>query len=182
MTLSKTFVGTTILAMYCILGSISFGQESIRSSLLKSSSQAQSLNFSMDEDPLCLLARQLAAWICGDTANDGIDQLTDGFVDEVDESTWDSLEPLITRSIADIDLILDPNKMPSLDPYDAGSCAVAPDTSSWTTEDMGDDLCERALAAVEELCNSTEPDQEYAGMLIREMRYVLEDLYDQAQP
>lgn len=182
MTLSKTFVGTTILAMYWILGSISFGQESIRSSLMNSSCQAQSLNFSMDEDPLCLLARQLAAWICGDSTSDGIVQLTDGLVDKVDGVTWVSLKPLIIRSIAEIDTILDPNESPSLNPFDAGSWALPIDSSSMTTEIMGDEACESALALAEEICNSIEPDHEYAGKLIRQLHWLLEDLYEQAQP
>lgn len=182
MTLSKTFVGTAILAIYGMFGAAISGQGDSRISLSKSTCQAQVLNFSMDDDSLCEAARQLADWVCGYNSIMGIDQLTDGFVDQVDWTTWDSLEPLITRSMDNIDTILDPNKSPSLDPFDAGSSALMPDTSSWTTEETGDDLCERAQAAADRICNSTDPDHEYAGILIRQMRYVLEDLYDQAQP
>ena len=182
MTLSKTFVGTSILAIYCMFGAAISGQAANSILLPNSAYSAQILNLSVDDDPLCELARQLAAWVCGDTANAGISKLTDGFVDQVDEATWESLEPLIRRSMDKIDVILDPIESPSLDPFDAGSSALMPDTSSWTTEEMGDDLCERALAAAEEICNSEDPDHEYAGMLFRQMRWVLEDLYDQAKP
>lgn len=182
MTLSKTFVGTAILAIYGMFGAAISGQGDSRISLSKSACQAQTLNFSMDDDSLCEAARQLAAWVCGNSMRVGIDQLTDGFVDKVDGVTWVSLKPLIISSIAEIDTILDPNKSPSLSPPDAGSWALAIDTSSMTTEVMGDDLCERAQAAADEICNSEDPDHEYAGMLIRQMRWMLEDLFDQAQP
>ena len=183
MTLSKTFVGSTILAMYCMLGAAISGQDASRISLSKSTCQAQVLNFSTDEDdPLCIAARQLADWVCGYNSIMGIDQLTDGFVDQVDWTTWDSLEPLILNSIAEIDLILDPDISPSLDPFDAGSGVLAPNTSFLTTDEIGDDACERARKAMEEICNSNDPDHDYAGMIIRQLRWELEDLYDQAQP
>ncbi|MCH8822806.1 MAG: hypothetical protein IH984_04785 [Planctomycetes bacterium] len=182
MTLSKTFVGTTIFAMSCMLGAAISGQDASRNSLSKSTCQSQVLSFSMDEDPLCVLARQLAEWICGNSMKLGIDQLTDGFVDQVDWANWDSLEPLITRSMDKIDVILDPNQTPSLDPFDAGSGALMLNTSSMTTEDMGDDLCESARKAAEEICNASNPDHEYAGTLFRQTRWLLADLYDRAKP
>jgi len=165
-----------------MLGAAISGQDASRNSLSKSTCQAQVLSFSMDDDSLCEAARQLADWVCGYNSIMGIDQLTDGFIDQVDWATWDSLEPLITNSIDEIDVILNPYREPSLSPFDAGSWSLAINTSSMTTEEIGDELCERAQAAADRICNSTDPDNEYAGILIRQMLWLLEALYDQAKP
>lgn len=179
---SNIIVGAAVLTVCGFAGSVITGVKAIGISFPVSQSQAQVPNYSMDDDSLCELARKLADWVCGTSLNYGIDQLTDGFVDQVDWDTWDSLKPLILRCMNEIDVILDPNLRPSLNPSHAGSGALVPNTSSMTTEEMGDDLCDRARKAAEEICNSSDPDQEYAGTQLRQMRWILADLYELAKP
>ena len=131
-------------------------------------------------DPLCDAACDLVDLLCGTTTSDGIDQLTDGFIDEVDRDTWADLEPLIASAKAELDAIFDPFQLPSLDPVDAGAGAP-PVTSFMTTEEMGDELCERALEAKEEACSS-DPNHETTGSLWHQMRWLLDDLEEQARP
>ena len=131
-------------------------------------------------DPLCELACELVDLLCGTTTSDGIDQLTDGFIDEVDRVTWGDLEPLIANAKADLDVIFDPFQLPSLDPFDAGADAV-PLSSLMTTDEIGDEACERAREAKEEICSS-DPNHETAGTLLRQMRWLLDDLEEQARP
>lgn len=132
-------------------------------------------------DPLCEAACDLADWVCGTGTSEGIDQLTDGFIDEVDRVTWGSLEPLIAKAKAQLDAILDPFDTPSLHPVDAGADAVPLNASFMTTEEMGDELCERAREAKEEICSS-DPNHETAGTLLHQMRWLLDDLEEQARP
>ena len=131
-------------------------------------------------DPLCDAACGLVDLICGMSTSEGIDQLTDGFIDEVDRATWVNLEPLIARAKAELDAIFDLSHLPTLDPVDAG--AVAINTSFMTTEQIGDDLCKRARAAKDEICNAVDPDHQYVGTLWRQMRWLLDDLEEQARP
>ena len=133
-------------------------------------------------DPLCEAACDLADWVCGTATSEGIDQLTDGFIDEVDRVTWGSLEPLIALAKAELDALFNPFVPPSLDPFDAGADADPVDTSFMTTEEMGDDLCERAQEAKDRICNSVEFDHQYVGRLWHQMRWLLDDLEEQAGP
>ena len=132
-------------------------------------------------DPLCDAATRLADWICGTLTSDGIDQLTDGFIDEVDRVTWGDLEPLIANAKAELDAIFSPFQLPSLNPVDAGAEAL-PISSFMTTEEMGDELCERARAARDRICDAVDPDHEYVGSLWYQMRWLLDDLEEQARP
>ncbi len=136
-----------------------------------------------DSDPLCDAANRLVDWICGRSTSEGIDQLTDGFIDEVDPVTWGDLEPLIANAKAELDAIFDPFDTPSLDPVDAGADADPVDTSFMTTEEMGDELCERAKAARDRICNSIQlADHQDVGTLWHQMRWLLDDLEEQARP
>ena len=112
--------------------------------------------------------------------SEGIDGLTDGFIDEVDPVTWGDLEPLIASAKAELDAIFDPFQLPSLDPVDAGADALLL-SSVMSTEEMGDELCERAKEAKEEICSS-DPNHETAGTLLHQMRWLLDDLEEQARP
>ena len=132
-------------------------------------------------DPLCDAAQRLVDWICGTSTSDGIDQLTDGFIDEVDRVTWGDLEPLIANAKAELDAILDPFQLPSLNPVDAGA-ETLPISSFMTTEEMGDALCERAKAARDRICDSVDPDHQFVGSLWYQMRWLLDDLEEQARP
>ncbi len=133
-------------------------------------------------DPLCELANELVDLVCRSSTSNGIEGLTDGFIDEVDLVTWSSLEPLIADAKAELDAIFDPFDTPTLDPFDAGADAVPIETSFMTTEQMGNDLCERARAARDEICNSVDLDHEYVGTLWHQMRWLLDDLEEQAGP
>ncbi len=133
-------------------------------------------------DPLCEAACGLVDLVCGTSTSEGIDQLTDGFIDEVDRVTWGSLEPLIASAKAELDAIFDLFHVPSLDPFDAGADAVPVNTSFMTTEQMGDDLCKRAQAAKDEICSSISFDHQYVGRLWHQMRWLLDDLEEQARP
>lgn len=149
--------------------------------------EASTLNFSpagaaASSDPLCESACLLADWVCGTTTSVGIDELTDGFVDQVDLVTWGRLEPLIASAKAELDAIFDPFQMPSLDPVDAGADALPLGSFLMTTDQIGDDLCERARAAKDRICNSVDPDHQEVGGLWHQMRWLLDDLEKQARP
>ncbi|MCH8315527.1 MAG: hypothetical protein IIA64_06095 [Planctomycetes bacterium] len=134
-------------------------------------------------DPLCDLANELVELVCRSSTSNGIEGLAYGFIDEVDRVTWGELEPLIANAKAELDAIFDPFDTPSLDPVDAGADADPVDTSFMTTEEMGDELCERAKAARDRICNSIQlADHQDVGTLWHQMRWLLDDLEEQARP
>jgi len=168
--------GVAALATCALLGLTASGHWARLNPMLHSTAGAAAFL-----DSLCDAANDLVDLVCGTLTSEGIDQLTDGFIDEVDLVTWISLEPLIANAKAELDAIFDPFDTPSLDPVDAG--ADAPPLSSFmSTEEMGDDLCERAQAAKDRICNSVDPDHQYVGRLWHQMRWLLDDLEEQAGP
>ncbi len=168
--------GAATLAACVLVGLTASGHAARLNPMLYSTAGAAAFS-----DPLCDLANELVDLICGMSASDGIDQLTEGFIDAVDRGTWGDLEPLIASANAKLDQIFDPVVTPSLDPVDAGADAPLIDPSFMTTEAMGDDLCERAKAARDEICSSY-PNNETAGSLWHQMRWLLDDLEEQARP
>ena len=169
--------GAVVLATCVLVGLTASGHAARFNPMLHSTAGAAAFG-----DPLCDLANELVDLICGMSAAEGIAQLTEGFIDEVDRATWDDLEPLIANAKAELDEIFDPVVPPSLDPFDAGADAWPIDTSVMTTEQMGDDLCERAKAARDRICNSVDSDHQYVGTLWHQMRWLLDDLEEQARP
>ncbi len=169
--------GAATLATWALLGLTASGHAAQLNPMLHSTA-----TFAASSDSLCDAANALVDLICGMSTSDGIDQLTDGFIGRVDRVTWGSLEPLIASAKAELDAIFDPYDTPSLDPVDAGAGGVPIATLFMTTEQMGDDLCERARAARDRICNSLDPDHEYVGTLWRQMRWLLDDLEEQARP
>ena len=168
--------GAATLATCALLGLAASGHWARLNPMLHSTAAAAAFS-----DPLCDAANDLVDWICGTSTSDGINQLTDGFIDEVDQVTWGSLEPLIASAKAELDAIFDPYNTPSPDPVDAGADTVPIATPFVTTEQMGDDLCERAKAARDEICSSVSNHQT-AGTLLHQMRWLLDDLEEQARP
>ena len=162
--------GAATLATCALLGLTAAGNWGRLDPMLQPTAAAAAFS-----DSLCDAANALVDLICGMSTSDGIDQLTEGFIDEVDRVTWGDLEPLVAKAKAELDAIFDPYATPSLDPVDAGAGGVPIPTPFMTTEQMGDDLCERAKAARDEIC-SEEPDHETAGTLLHQMRWLLDDL------
>ncbi len=169
--------GAATLATCALLGLTASGHWARLNPMLHSTAAAAAFG-----DPLCDAANDLVDLICGMSTTNGIAQLTDGFIDEVDPVTWGELEPLIANAKAELDAIFDPFDTPSLDPVDTGADALPIDTSLMTTEQMGDDLCERAKAARDRICNSVDPDHQDVGRLWHQMRWLLDDLEEQARP
>ena len=168
--------GTATLATCALLGLTASGHWAQLNPMLHSTAAATAFS-----DSLCDAANALVDLICGMSTSDGISQLTDGFIGKVDPVTWGSLEPLIASAKAELDAIFDPYDTPSLDPVDAGAGGVPIAIPFITTEQMGDDLCERAKAARDKIC-SEEPNHETAGTLLQQMRWLLDDLAEQARP
>ena len=168
--------GAATLATCALLGLTASGHWPRLNPMLHSTAAAAAFS-----DSLCDAANDLVDLVCGMLTSEGIDQLTDGFIDEVDPVTWGSLEPLIASAKAELDAIFDPYDTPSLDPVDAGAGGVPNETPFMTTEQMGDDLCERAKAARDEICGY-ESNHETAGTLLHQMRWLLDDLEEQARP
>ncbi len=135
-----------------------------------------------DLDPICQAACLLADWVCGTSAFDGIDRLTDGSTEEVSQAIWDDLEPLILDSMAELDAIFDPQQSPSLSPATAGSVASPIQSSTMTTEKMGDELCRMAREAKTEACNVSPANHTYIGERWHQIRWLLDDLHAQADP
>ncbi len=168
--------GAATLATCALLGLTASGHATRLNPTLHSTSGAAAFS-----DSLCDAANALVDLICGMSTSDGIAQLTDGFIDEVDRVTWGSLEPLIAKAKAELDAIFDPFDTPTLDPFDAGGGGVPIETPLMTTQQMGDDLCERAKAARDEICGYNS-NHEMAGTLLHQMRWLLDDLEEQARP
>lgn len=131
------------------------------------------------EDPICVLLRLIEEVLCDDVV-----ALVDGFTGAVDRATWDELEPLIDSAITDLETILDPLQAPSLSPPSAGSGAQPIDTSNTDTDVIAGWTCERARAAlIEHGCiGNPAGTAEAVGTHIRQVVWMLEDLYDQANP
>ncbi len=169
--------GAAMLATCVLVGLAASGHAARLDPMLHSTASGAD-----SSDSLCDLANDLVDLICGMSTSEGIVQLTAGFIDDVDRGTWGDLEPLIANANAKLDQIFDPVVTPSLDPVDAGADALPIDSTFMTTEQMGDDLCERAKAARDKICNSADPDHEHAGALWHQMRWLLNDLEEQARP
>ncbi|MCH8852220.1 MAG: hypothetical protein IID41_06155 [Planctomycetes bacterium] len=168
--------GAATLATCALLGLTASGHAARLNPMLHSTAGAAAFL-----DSLCDAANELVDLVCRSSTSEGIDQLTDGFIGEVDRVTWGSLEPLIARAKTELDAIFDPYDTPSLDPVDAGAGGMPIETPFMTTEQMGDDLCERAKAARDEICSSNS-NHETAGALLHQMRWLLDDLEEQARP
>lgn len=167
--------GAATLATCALLGLTASGHWARLNPMLHSTAAAAAFS-----DPLCDAACDLVDLICGTSTTKGIAQLTDGFIAEVDRVTWGNLEPLIDKAKAELDAIFDPFDTPSLDPVDAGADFL-PVSSFMSTQEMGDELCERAKEAKAEIC-SFDPNHETAGTLLHQMRWLLDDLEEQARP
>ena len=165
--------GAATLATCALLGLTASGHWPRLNPMLHSTAAAAAFS-----DSLCDAANDLVDLVCRSSTSTGINELTDGFIDEVDPVTWGSLEPLIASAKAELDAILDPYDSSSLDP---GAGGVPNETPFMTTEQMGDDLCERAKAARDEICSSNS-NHETAGALLHQMRRLLDDLEEQARP
>ena len=135
-------------------------------------------------DILCEAACDIRDAICGTgtPAAGGIDQFTDGVTAQVTQAVWENdLEALITSVGNDLATIFDPSQSPKLIPPNAGDDAEV-DTSTWNTDKMGDELCERATAAKDEICAGDPPDHQVAGTKLHEVDIILADLKAQADP
>lgn len=127
---------------------------------------------------LCDILRDLRDLLCDDVVD-----LTAGVTGQVTETVWNDLDPKSQSAIVKIDQIHGP-LAPSYTPSDAGDENATVDTSSMTTEQMGDDLCERAKAAYKKACeeNPSIPNHEESSTALYEARGVLVDLRAQAAP
>lgn len=134
------------------------------------------------DDELCEDFCRLRDWICGTSADDGVVQLAEGFSGPVTRAVWPELSALIDDSRDLILDILDPNIEPSLSPTNSGAGAEPVDTTGMTTADIADKDCVIATAAKNEVCNATDPDHDFLGEALRQTLWLLEDLYDQANP
>ncbi len=101
--------GTATLATCVLVGLAASGHAARLNPMVHSTASAVT-----SSDPLCDFACDLVDLICGMSTTEGIDQLTDGFSDEVDRVTWGDLEPLIANAKAELDAIFDPFHTPSL--------------------------------------------------------------------
>ena len=122
---------------------------------------------------------------CGTPADDGIKQRTQGWTGQVDRATWGDgsdgkLLDKINSAEAALDQLFDENQSPSFNPADAGAGSSV-DTSTWDTEKMGDEMCQRMEDAKNNICG-TSPDHDDAGEKCHEARGILTDLKAQADP
>ena len=87
--------GAATLATCALLGLTASGHWAQLNPMLHATAGAAAFS-----DPLCDAANELVDLICGMSTTEGIAQLTDGFIDEVDPVTWGDLEPLIANAKA----------------------------------------------------------------------------------
>ncbi len=127
-------------------------------------------------DTLCDALKELVDLICGDVVT-----LTAGVSGPVSEAVWDDLDPATQSAIDKIDQIHG-SGLPNYTPSDAGDENATVDTSGWTTEKMGDDLCERAKAAYKKACEDDPTDHNASSTSLYETRDVLVKLRVQADP
>ncbi len=128
---------------------------------------------------MCEQLRFVESVLCDDVV-----ALVDGFTGAVDRDTWDELEPLIDSAITDLETILDPAQSPSLSPPNAGSSASPINTNNTDTDVIAAWTCADVRAAlVANGCITSPPGTaEEVGTHIRQVVWMLEDLYDQADP
>ena len=127
-------------------------------------------------DTLCDLLKDLMDLICGDVLD-----LTAGVSGPVTQAVWTDLDPKSQSAIDKIDQIHSLNP-PFYDPPNAGDENATVDTSSMTTDEMGDDACERARAAYDRACVDNPTNHEDSSTALYETRVVLVDLRAQADP
>lgn len=131
---------------------------------------------------LCQIANRIVGLLCGtgDPLAGGIVQLTDGFTEEVSAAVWVDLKPKLDSADADIATIRNASEEPSLSPVDAGEpCTV--DTSGMSTDDLGDEACEKAKAYRDEVCNPS-ANHDVAGGYLCELGKYLAAIRAQADP
>lgn len=131
---------------------------------------------------LCQIANRIVGLLCGtgDPLAGGIVQLTDGFTGEVSAVVWVDLKPKLDSADADIATIRNASEEPSLSPANAGEpCEV--DTDGMSTEDMGDNACEKAKAFRDEVC-SPSINNDVAGGHLCELGKYLAAIRAQAEP
>ena len=92
---------------------------------------------------LCDILEAIKNRVCGTT---GIEELCNGWTGAVDQSTWDSLEPAIDATAADITAIFS-LVPPTYTPTDAGDENATYDASSKSTDVIGDEACAIATQA-----------------------------------
>ncbi len=126
---------------------------------------------------LCDLLKNIVDLLCDDVV-----ELTTGVTAQVSVTAWNDLDPKSQSAIDKIDQIHDGATAPSYTPSDAGDENAKVDTSNMTTEQMGDDACERARAAYRRACEDNPSDQEASSTSLYEARGVLVDLRAQADP
>lgn len=128
---------------------------------------------------ICDVLKAIMDRVCGTAETSGIKQLCKGWTGAVDQSTWDSLEPAIDATTADIAVIFDA-VAPSYDPTDAGDENATYDASGKSTETIGDEACQIATDAYNELCSGT-PDAEASATALYKLKDLLPKLYTQAK-
>lgn len=126
---------------------------------------------------LCEALKNIVDLLCDDVV-----ELTTGVTAQVTETVWNDLDPKSQSAIDKIDQIHDGAVTPSYTPSDAGDENATVDTSSMTTEQMGDDACERARAAYRRACEDDPSNHEASSTSLYEARDVLVDLRAQADP
>ncbi|MEE9128905.1 MAG: hypothetical protein V3T84_02725 [Phycisphaerales bacterium] len=130
---------------------------------------------------LCDILRRIMDRVCGTVETSGIKQMCNGWTGAVNRFTWDSLEPAIDDTTADIGVILSATD-PSYTPTDAGDENATYDATGKSTEEMGDDACEIATQAWKDAgCDNGSVDHEDSGTALYKLKDLLPKLYTQAE-
>ena len=118
--------------------------------------------------------------VCGTAQTTGIKGMCRGWSGPVNQFTWDSLAPAIDETTADIEIIFG-SQIPSYTPTDAGNENETYDATGKSTEEMGDDACQIATDAYNELCSGT-ADNEASATALYKLKDLLPKLHAQADP
>ena len=131
---------------------------------------------------ICDILKRIMDRVCGTAETSGIKQMCKGWTGAVDQSTWDSLEPAIDATTADIGVIFDA-VAPSYDPTDAGDENATYDATGKSTETIGDEACDIATQAWKDAgCDGSTPDHEASGTELYKLKDLLPKLDTQAEP
>ena len=109
---------------------------------------------------------------------------TDGVSAKVTQSVWNGdLNPDTQSVLDDIATIHSNQSLPSYNPQDAGDENATVDTSSMSTDQMGEDACARATRAWRDAgCDGDSPNHEASSTKLYELKDVIQDLRAQAEP
>lgn len=130
---------------------------------------------------LCDILKAIMDRVCGTVETSGIKQMCKGWSGPVNQATWDSLEPAIDATTADIAVIFGGTN-PSYTPADAGDENATYDAVGKTTEKIADEACDIATQAWKDAgCDNGSSNHDASATELYKLKDLLPKLSSQAE-